>query len=339
MHARQVGFRSLILSWAVLLTAASAFGQGGHGGGRLAGIVTDDEGNPVADAKVVLRLVESGDARWGGWSWKPNRGDSAVFETKTDTKGAWTYSGLATGVWEIRVSKGDIYGAGLRQVQVRQMSNNPRVEIRLDKLKSGAYSIDRDLLEEANASYAKGEFDKALIAFRQYLEKDPDAILIVLAVGVCLSELGRNGEAVKTFQAAVEDTSANPGDSELCARACSGLAECYLKLGDREHAIEYWKLAVEKSDSSEIPAANLGEVFFADGKSEAALEYFLIAVKIAPEQAELQYKLGLVYSNLSDYASAKDRFSRVIDLAPRTKLGREAKKRIADLPKQRSERP
>ncbi len=316
---------------------AFASAQGGHGRGRLTGTVTDDDGNPIADARVVLRLVEAGDSWYKGWfrSQGSNRGDSAVFETRTDQRGDWVFNGLATALWEVRVSKGAFYGTGVRQVQVRQISNNPPVEIRLDRLETGSYGIEPDLLEGANAFYARGEFGKALVAFRSYLEKDPDAILIVLAVGVCLTELGRTEEAVKTFQGAVDSTSANPGDRELCARACSGLAESYLKLGDREQAIEYWKLAVQKSDSSEIPAANLGEILFAEGKSREALEYFLVAAKIGPEQAALHYKLGLIYLNLSDYANARARFAKVIELEPRTGLGRAAKKMIADLAKQR----
>jgi len=227
----------------------------------------------------------------------------------------------------------------VRQVKVRQTFDNPRVEIRLDRYQTVSHSIDPDRLEEANAFYARGEFDKALVAFRSYLERDPDAILIVLAVGVCLTELGRTEEAVKTFRGAVDQTSANPGDKELCARACSGLAESYLKLGDREHAVEYWRLAVQKSDSSEIPAENLGELLFAEGQSKEALECYLIAAKIAPDHADLQYKLGLVYSNLSDYANAKTRFAKVVELEPRTALGRRARKMLADLPEQKSQRP
>jgi len=331
--------RAVFLALVVLYFGVSAFGQGGHGRARLTGSVTDDEGNPIEGAKVVLRLVETGDRAHGGWSKDRKPGDSAVFETKTDRNGAWAFNGLATAFWEVRVSNGGDYGIGVRQVQVRQLTDSPHVRIRLDKLKTGSYGLEPDLLEEANAFYAKGEFEKALVAFRRYLERDPDAILIVLAVGVCLSELGRTEEAVKTFQAAVDSTSANPGDNELCARSCSGLAESYLKLGDREHAVEYWRLAVRKSDSSEIPAANLGEVLFADGDSKGALEYFLIAAKIAPEQAGLHYKLGLAYSNLGDYANAEARFAKVVELEPQTKLGRAARKMIADLSKRKSERP
>lgn len=319
-------------------SAGAAFGQGGHGRARLTGIVMDGLGNPIAGARVVLRLIEAGET-WLKRSDSTQRSDSAVFETQTDGKGAWSFNGLATGVWEVQVSKGESYGSGLRQVQVRQLSANPRVEIRLDNLRSGSNSLEPELLEDANTHYAKGEYGQALESFRAYLAKDPDAILVVLAVGDCLRELGRGEEAVETFRDAVDRTAVNPGDKELWARACSGLGDSFFKLGNRVRAVESWIKAAENSDWSEIPAINAAEVLFADGRAEESLRYFLIAARIAPEQAEIHYKLGLVYLNLDDYAGAKASFTRVVDLQPRTPLGRQARKMIADIAKRRSGRP
>ncbi len=315
----------------LLLVGPSAFGQGGHGQGRLTGSVFDDNGNPIAGATVILRLVEPGDSRWGGWSWKPNRGDSAVFETRTDPKGIWAFNGLATGVWEVRASNGYAYGWGSRHVQVRQGSDNPRVEIRLDKLQKGAYRVEPELLDEANAYFAKGNFAKALDAYRGYLEKDPGAVLVSLAVGVCLTELGRFEEAAVTFEEAADRTSVDPGDRELCALSSAGLAESYFRLGDLDRAAEGWKRAAVKTDWDEIFAANAGEVLFAQGRASEALEYFLMAERLAPGQAEIQYKIGLVYLKLNDQANAKVCFAKVVATEPRTRLGRDAKKMLAEL--------
>lgn len=286
-----------------------------------------------------MRLMEPGDTNYGGWSWRPNRGDSALFETTTDQKGGWVYQGLATGLWEVRVSKGLDYGWGTRRVQVFQVPNNPRVEIRLDKLETGSYDIEPDRLDKANAHYAKGEFAAALDAYRQYLEKDPDAVLVALAVGVCLTELGQLDEAGKAFQEAADSTSENPGDKELCALACAGLAESYFKLDDLDRAVEAWKRAAGKTDWNEIPAENAAEVLFAQGKTAEALEYFLIAARLAPQQAEIRYKLGLVYIKLNDRTGAEASFAKVVEMEPRTRLGRAAKKMIADLAKQKSGQP
>lgn len=336
-HGRE-GSKALIAILALFLVLGPAFGQGGHGRGRLAGTVSDGEGHPVAGARVVLRLVEPGEARFRRLD-SIQRGDSAVFETQTDGRGAWSYNGLASGSWEIQVSKGETFDSCVQQVQVRPMSVSPPIRTCLNRIRTGAYSLDPGLLEAANAHYAKKEYAEALTAYRGYLEKDPDAILVVLAVGVCLSEMGRVDEAVKTFQDSVDRTSVAPGDKELWARACAGLAESCFKRGDRDRALEYWQKAAKNSDWSEIPARNAAEVLFAGGQAAEALEYYLIAARIAPQQAEIHYKLGLVYLRLGDRPSAETSFAEVVKLEPRTALGRQAKMRLADLAKRRSGRP
>jgi predicted Zn-dependent protease len=329
----------LAMGLAILALAVSALGQGGRGRGRLTGTVFDDRGNPVAGAKVVLRLVEPGDARYGGWSWKPNRGDTALFETATDSKGGWVFQGLATGLWEVRASKGLNYGWGERRIQVYQTRDNPKVEIRLDGLRAGSSGIEPGRLDRANAHYAKGEFGPALDAYREYLEEDADAILVALAVGVCLTELGRLDEAAKAFQDAVVRTSEDPADKEICALAYAGLAESYFKSGDLDRALEGWKRAAAKTEVNEIFAENVGEILFARGRAEEALEYLGSAARLAPRRAEILYKLGLVQLKLNDRPAAEASFAAVVAIGPRTRLGREAKKMIADLAREKPRRP
>ena len=323
-------FRSILV---LIFAAAFALGQAGHGKGRLSGIVVDENGIPVASASIVLRLRELG-ARAGFGRQASSVRESAVFETVTDKKGVWAYNGLATGIWEVRASK-EGYDWASRQVQVSQLSGNPVVKLRLDKLKTetGSFSIAPGLLEQAYALYCQNKFAEALALYRQYLEKDPESVMVMLAVGDCLREMGKTEEAIRAFQAVVDTTATEPGDKELLAQALTGLGEVYFKQGDRENAAKCWRLAVEKSDLSEIPAANLGELLFAEGKLDEAIKYYLIAIKIAPEQAALQYKLGLIYLNSGDFGKALYRFSKVIDLQPRSELARQARKMIEDLAK------
>jgi hypothetical protein len=157
----------------LIFAAALALGQAGHGKGRLSGIVVDENGKPVASARIVLRLGELGAKAASGWHASRFR-ESAVFETVTDKKGVWAYNGLTNGIWEVRAST-EGYDWASRQVQVSQLSSNPVVELRLDKLKieTGSFSIAPDLLEQAYALYCQNKFAEALVFYRQYLEKDP----------------------------------------------------------------------------------------------------------------------------------------------------------------------
>lgn len=160
--------------------------------------------------------------------------------------------------------------------------------------------------------------------------------MVMLAVGDCLREMGKTEEAIRAFQAVVDATSTDPGDKGLLAEALASPGEVYFKHGDPENAAKCWKLAVEKSDLSEIPAANLGEILFSEGKPDEAIKYYLIATKIAPEKADLHYKLGLIYLNSGDFGKALYQFSKVIDLQPRSELAREARKMVEDLAKRES---
>jgi tetratricopeptide (TPR) repeat protein len=328
--------RALPFIIAFFFLTASALGQTGYGKGQLSGIVVDEEAKPVAAARIALRLV----AKSGFWRRASSIRESVVFETVTDKKGIWDYNGLTTGIWEVRASKAG-YDSASRKVQVYQLTGNPSVRLRLDRIKveTGSFSFAPDLLEHADNLYYRNKFAEALLLYRQYLEKDPESIMVMLAVGDCLRETGDAEEALKAFQAVVDKTATDPGDKELLALALTGLGEVYFKQGDRENAVKYWKLAVGKTDLSEIPAANLGEVFFSEGKPKEAIEYYLIAVNIAPEQANLHYKLGLIYLNSSDYDQARARFSKVIDLQPGSELARQARKMLEDLAKRKLKRP
>lgn len=329
------GPKAFLFILALLLSITSAYGQPGYGKGRLVGIVVDEDAKPVAGARIVLRLIGLG-VRSGFGRHASLAPESAVFETVTNEKGVWAYNGLTTGIWEVRASKGG-YDSASRQVQVLQLSGNPSVKLRLDKPKTetGSFSVVLALLEQANDFYFRNKFTEALSFYRQYLEKDPESIMVMLAVGDCLRDMGNLEEAIGAFQAVVDRTVANPGDKELLGQAFTGLGEVYYKQGDRENAVKYWRLAVEKSDLCEIPAANLGEILFLEGKPAEAIKYYLIATKIAPEQAGLHYKLGLIYLNSGDYDKARARFSKVMDLQPRSELARQARKIIEDIGKRK----
>jgi Flp pilus assembly protein TadD len=85
------------------------------------------------------------------------------------------------------------------------------------------------------------------------------------------------------------------------------------------------------SPSSEVVAANLGEVLFSEGKLDEAIHYYEVAVKITPKHAGFWYKLGLICLNKGDYVQARMSFARVIELQPGSDLAREAVKILREL--------
>jgi len=319
--------------WLGLLSAAflavSAFGQAGVGKGRLTGTVIDQEGKPVASVRIVLRFIKSPAGSVHNPEWKP---ESAVFEISTDKSGNWTYLGLAGGIWEVQASK-DGHHPSSRQVLVRQLSTNPHVKLRLDSLTGGAYSVAAGLLEKANELAALGKYEEAVPLYRQYIELDPESVMVILNIGDALQEAGRLDEAAKEYRALADLTSANPGDKEITSRALAGLGECAFKKGDGEGAAKHWKLAVETSPSSDVVAANLAQLLFSLGRSDEAAVYYLKALEIAPARTDLRLKLVYVYLHLNDFDKARAELAGVIEAAPGTQLAAQAKKLLEEIGK------
>ncbi|MGH2626810.1 MAG: carboxypeptidase-like regulatory domain-containing protein, partial [Anaerolineales bacterium] len=92
-------FRNILLLMTVLaaVVALPLSAQDWKGRGRLQGIVTNDQGQPLEGATVTVRREEKNDGP------EP---------TKTDQKGRWAVGGLATGNWEIVVEAAGYTPAG-----------------------------------------------------------------------------------------------------------------------------------------------------------------------------------------------------------------------------------
>src|SRR5829696_579084 len=85
---------------ASLMAAVPAFAQST---GMVKGVVNDDKGQPVADAKVIIEM---------------NGGTGRKFETKTNKKGEYIQIGLASGSYKV-VAEKDKLGSQPATVQVR----------------------------------------------------------------------------------------------------------------------------------------------------------------------------------------------------------------------------
>lgn len=307
-------------------------GQAGMGKGRLTGQVIDEAGQPVAAARIILRFVKSPVGPGFPPAW---RDESAVFETASDRKGQWSYQGLAGGIWEIQASKGG-YQASRLQVQVRQLSDNLPVKLKIDRIKEGAYAVAADLLERANELFALARFDEAAGYYRRYLDQDPGAVMVMLSLGQCLEQAAKLDDAAQTFRSLVEMTSSNPLDKEITARALAGLGDCLFKKGDPKTAIGYWKQSVDVSPTNGSVAANLAEVLFSIGQDGEAVVYYLKAVEIEPARPDIRLGLVYVYLHQGEFEKARAELTRIIELGPPgSTTAAEARKLLDELAKKK----
>ena len=120
-------------------------------------------------------------------------------------------------------------------------------------------------------------------------------------------------------------------DREIAARALAGVGDCCFKKGDRENAIDYWELAVEKSPTSEIVAAGLAEVLFSVGKDREAEAYYLKAIHIAPTSPDIRLKLAFLYLHLDEFDKARVELYKIIRLQPGSEAAAQARKYLNEI--------
>jgi tetratricopeptide (TPR) repeat protein len=319
-----------LLLLAVAFSAVAVSGQAGLGKGRLSGIVKTVEGQPIAGATVVFRFLESERLMGRGAAAKAKGQESVTRGTTTNQKGIWSYAGLATGTWEIMASARGYHSAS-RLCDVRQLERNPKVELRLERIEGGTDRIAPGLLEQADELAYRKRYGEAIALYSQYLEKDPEAVMVMLALADCVMEGGDIEEAIKDFQSVVDKTSTNPADKQINAQAVARIGECYFKRGDHQNAIKHWQRSVEVSPTDEQVAYNLAEVLFAEREADEAARYYGLAAKISPRWGDPHYKLGLIYLNKQDYQKARECFKKLIEIEPSSPLAKKAKEILKDL--------
>lgn len=328
--------RPLLAFCMTILISNFTFDQAGYGRGRLTGLVIDENGNPIPSARIILQFLEHEETRGVGIiASKIVIKEEAVFETMTDKKGRWYFNGLAGGTWIIRASQ-ESYVSAIYTCQVRELSRNKTIELRLEKAKDGYYYAAPDILKKANEYFLMCEYRKALSLYLNYIEKEPEALLVLLVIGDCWRQIGDTKKAIAAYQVVVEMTSDDPIHKGQRAKAFAGIGQCYIDEDDKDNALEYLQLSVQTSQIDEIIAASLGDLLFSMGRTEEAIKSYMIAIQMAPNRGYLQYRLGLFYLNKGDYEHAKACFTRVLELEPSSELATQAQIVINALSKRKA---
>ena len=142
----------LLLALIIMMLAGSlVFSQTYKGKGRLLGIVTDEQGNPIEGVTVKL------------FSQRGNAG----FNVKTDTGGNWVASWIRGGEWKIDFEKVG-YMPETAQVNVSEFQRNPEVSMTLKKIEGLVLTDDlKKALNEGNALFNQGQYEEALSVYQK----------------------------------------------------------------------------------------------------------------------------------------------------------------------------
>lgn len=151
--------------------------------------------------------------------------------------------------------------------------------------------------------------ERAIELARQRVERNPGDLAARLWLGHMLLVTGRYSEAREAYEQATVDA---PQD----VRAWNGLFTYYLRTGEKERAIEVLELIRRhaKLDPVELDVV-LGQAYYRLGDAAQAMRLFAALGEQAPDRADIQLQLALLYLD-SDREKAKEHLFKAVELDP-----------------------
>ena len=311
--------RWLVVTALVLgVTAPSALAQGQ---GRLSGRAMDDEGNPLAGVAIK---AENADA------------NPPVFETTTDSSGRFSLIGFVSGQWAVSATL-ERYTPDVGSASIRQGQNAP-INFVLSKIKhelvralgeEAMAGLDPEVieadLEAADAAYNTEDWDTAIQGYTSLLSKLPMLTNLHMQIGNSYRAKGEYEQAIAAYEALL----AEEPDNE---NAKTEIARTRLAMGDLDAASEELAAAASGLNAAREDLYNLGELEFAKGAIDEAAGWYEKASMVDPSWELPLFQLALVSLNKGDMETAKEYFRKVIEVAPDSEKGAEAKATLDALP-------
>jgi Tfp pilus assembly protein PilF len=290
----------------LLLLAGLGFSQSGRGVGRLGGVVVDVQGVPLEGIKVALVF---------------QRDMSPKFDTVTNKKGEFSFMALGSGIFLLSA-----YGKGYdpvnNQVNVSQLQVNPKVTITMKKSEKVGGGLIEDestfaMLEKGNTLFREQKYDEAIVQFQAFIEKNPLAYQVEINIADCYREKGDIAKATEMYNKIVERAQTDQAmGKEMAARALAGLGNIMIKQNKIAEAQDFFKRSIENSPKDEVLAYNVGEIYFSNQGYDDAIKYFEMAIQIKPDWPDPYERLGSVFLNKADTASAVAKYEKFLTLEP-----------------------
>ncbi len=170
-----------------------------------------------------------------------------------------------------------------------------------------------------DAYFKSGKYQKAIKSYKQVIRIVPDFAKAHIFIGLAYSALDMSKEAIKSFKKAI---SIDPDSKE----AHHNLGAVYGVSGKHQEAIESFKQAIRIDPDDAVVHYSLGLAYLdlkvmnsafeeyeildkLDTELASKLFYMMLnAEAIDPDDADVQYNLGITYLQLNDRDSAIDQY-------------------------------
>lgn len=288
---------SITLGFLLTLGLLGAPAQAQTGTAR--GKVLDQDGKPIADAKVLLEYQ-------GGRTQK--------YETQTNKKGEFIQVGVYPGPYKITVTRDGYQGS---YVDIRISLGDPTIvpDFRLVSAKAAAAAAGpsqgeiRSQFEKASKLTQAGQLDEAEALYKEILTKAPSVPEVHYNLGYIYSQRKDWATAEAEFLKALE---LRPDYSD----AVIALARAYQDSGNEAKAKETIDKAVAAAPNDGKLLYNLAIFHVNAGKQQEAMEALLKAEAADPSNPEIQYHLGTILVGQNKVTEAVERLEKYVAMSP-----------------------
>ncbi|MBA3948684.1 MAG: tetratricopeptide repeat protein [Acidobacteria bacterium] len=277
--------------------------------GQIRGKVVDAKGQPVADAIVKI-------------DFKGNI--TRAVSTKTDKKGSFIQVGLASGPYEITVSKDNLSTTQNNRVSVGSTTElefvlapgaAPNATAEDAKIADAKRKALQDKYVAAIGLVDAGKYDEGIAALNAVITELGSCAVCQVKIGDAQWKKGDEAAAEASYKAAI---AADPKIAESYGQ----LASLYNKQKKFDDAAAMSAKANELAGAGTAGGGNAsvifnqGIIFWNQSKVPEAKAQFEQAVKIDPTLADAHYWLGMARVNEGDMPGAKASFEQYLKLAP-----------------------
>jgi len=246
-----------------------------RGGAR--GKVFDEEGTPVADAKVTIEYTD---------------GARPPFDVQTSDKGEYIQIGLPAGGYKITASKEGYLDAVLTmRIGMGGMTSIPDLQIISREAAARQAGPNNELIQEKFSEGVKlaraGSLDEAEVLFKEILELQPGIPEVYRNLAYVYDKREDWENAEMSLLSALD---LRPGDASFVA----ALAELYRKTGRGDEAMALLNEQTSDNPEDAVSQFNRGLFLLDSGQSVEALAAFEAALAADPELGEAHYHIGTI---------------------------------------------
>lgn len=174
----------------------------------------------------------------------------------------------------------------------------------------GLSTTAKSLYNEGSKAYQEQDLDTALAKFREAAAKDPSLFDAHHAMATILIHRGEHAAAAEAAERALQLSPEDP-------RTLRVAYDAYRGVGDRERAAEIaGRLAAADPEFGAVGLLQQGGDLFNTGDVEGARDLLEQALALDPGLPKAYYLLGLCALSSGDYAQAKQRLARFLELDP-----------------------